>query len=97
MNTSKRIAELSDAYRFVTINIDRHRWRDIDVFERETPHSTIDVRLSHVGASDDDVFLSFHDTTLGQAIKRTHRATFGHKIPDVDGVGSTQTHPGDSQ
>ena len=97
MSTSKRIAELNEHYRFVTINIDRHRWSDVDEHEHETPHSAIDVRLSHVGACDDDVFVTYDDLTLGQAIKRVHRAVYGHKIPDVDGVGSTNTHPGDSQ
>ena len=80
MSTSRRIAELSDQYRFIHINIDRHRWTDVDEDGHETPHSTIDVRLSHVGACSDDVFLSFDDVTLGQAIKRTHRAAHGHEV-----------------
>ena len=76
MSTSKRIAELNDEYRFVTINIDRHRWSEIDEDERETPHSAIDVRLSHIGATSEDMFYTFDDITLGEAIKRVHRSVF---------------------
>ena len=76
MSTSKRITELNNRYRFITINIDRHRWTEIDNDDNETEHSTIDVRLSHVGACSDDVFLSYDDLTLGQAIKRVHSSVF---------------------
>jgi len=73
VSVSKLIKLLNEKYRFITINIDRHSWSDVDEDEYETPHSTIDIRLSHVGASMDDVFMSFDDVTLGTAVRLTCR------------------------
>ena len=97
MSTSKRIAELNDHYRFVTIEIDNYHWTSPDDPDGAEPRTYIAVRLSHTGYTAEDPYHTFDDLTLGQAIKRVHRAVVGHKIPDVDGVGSTNTYPGDSQ
>jgi len=97
MSTSKRIAELNDHYRFVTIEIDNYHWTSTDDPDGPAPHTEITVRLSNSGCTAEDPVHTYNDLTLGQAIKRVHRAVVGHKIPDVDGVGSTNTYPGDSQ
>ena len=90
MSTSKRIAELNEHYQFITIEVDNYTRTSADDLDGAAALTTINVRLSHTGCAAEDAYHTFDDLTLGQAIKRVHRAVYGHKIPDVDGVGSTQ-------
>ena len=78
MSTSKRIAELNNRYRFVSIDTDARGWSQYDGSVPPINHSTVEIRLSNTGYTTNDSVYTFDDLTLGQAIKRVHRAVFNN-------------------
>lgn len=62
------LADLNGKFRFVDITMSDPSWSEIDEDHNETSHRSIDIRLSHVGACDEDKWGTYDDTTVAEAV-----------------------------
>lgn len=63
------LADLNGVFRFVVVSMTDPAWCEIDQDDQVIrDHRSITIRLSHVGASADDHYHVFDDTTLESAV-----------------------------